>query len=705
MNSPIKFGLFICLLAILLNPSPTVAAAEGPSLDIPLQTLNGNQVINLVGLISTQAVNIPIPDNWIITDDSWIEIDITASELLDLDKASLTISLNGLQVTSLRLTDVTGTTQRIKLSTKMFKGGENALAFAGMLYLPDDSSTDCRGWDDASRWVLIGPQSKLHLSYQKQDLPTDLSRFPEAYVRPLERYLPDGGGQAVIVLPDDIQQDDLNALAAISYFLGHAAGDEYTWHPQILRESEFVSLQDVSHDLIYINNIPLQLKNDITTDKDAVAMFPSPWDQSKTLMVIADQNRQDSYTPALVFGDPMRKVLLRGNVAYVSKSNPPAPPVLQNQYSFEELGYLDRTVRGIGKGDLIYRIFIPYNVDPTTATLFLQLSHAPDLDPQTSSFSVYLNGFTVASILPTARNARLDPIQVDMPLNRFRAGINFIRISFDLHLPFSSCERAPESVWVTIFRNSIIEMTYRNRITIPSLKDFPLPFNDYPGFTFVIPNENDPPILKRVAQLAFSIGESSHFVNLPPELIPASKFAESKPNRPNLILVGLPTENSVIMEINDFLPQPFTDDGKELQQGFGVFLPTYDKNASTGLLQIIPSPWTNDGTVLVLTGTDATGANWTWDAILDPGLRGQFSGNIMVVGSENRIVSSPTDKSQSLNVQFQQTADVSNIPIIGQLLQKSERSGTIASSIAVVVAAIGVLLALKLFANRGKPGI
>jgi hypothetical protein len=77
----------------------------------------------------------------------------------------------------------------------------------------------------------------------------------------------------------------------------------------------------------------------------------------------------------------------------------------------------------------------------------------------------------------------------------------------------------------------------------------------------------------------------------------------------------------------------------------------------------------------------------------------------MVVGSENRIVSSPTDKSQSLNVQFQQTADVSNIPIIGQLLQKSERSGTIASSIAVVVAAIGVLLALKLFANRGKPGI
>ena len=702
MDQGVRIAILIFLLTNLLAPSRIVSAESDLSIDIPLQSLNGGQAVDLVGLISTQTVDVTLPDNWKIKDQSWLEIETTASDLLDLAKASLTISLNGLQVSSLRIINIAGNTKRIAIPADFFKQGKNTLTFEGLLYLLDDSQTNCRVWDDPSRWLLIGPKSMLHISFQKQSLSVDLSNFPEVFLQPLDGYLTNGENQTLIVLPDEVKKDDLTALAAASYFLGHEAGENFKWVPQILTQSEFSATPVSDKNIIFINNIPSQFEKDIATEKDAIAMFPSPSDDGKAVMVISDQNRDDGYTPALVFGDSAKKVLLNGNVAYLDRATLPPPPAFKNIYSFEELGYFDRTVRGIGKENLIYRIYIPYQVDPTTAALILQLSHSPALDTNVSSFSVYLNGFTVASILPSARNAKLDPIHVDLPRNRFHPGINFLRISFDLHLSYNSCERSPESVWATIFNTSSLEMTYRKRTSIPSLKDFPMPFNDYPGFSFVIPNDKDTKTIIHVAQLAFSMGASSAFANQPPGISTTNNYSASKSSQTNLILVGLPSENKAIEEINPFLPQPFTDDLKYLQDGYGVYLPSVDQNASTGLLQIIPSPWAKNGTMLILTGTDSQGMDWAWDVLLDPAMRAKFSGNIMVVGSQKRTDSPATETgiTKSPEASFQQMPDVTKIPIIGSFLQKAKQAPLITALIAAAIGLLTVLIALKVLSSE-----
>jgi len=698
----------VSLLLAFLVPQKYVYAQEQNFVEIPLEAFHDEQPVELLGLISSQTLNIPIPQSWLPGEENWMEIKTSASSLLDLQRSSITIALNGLQVSSSSLEKIAGTQQKILIPANMFSQGNNTLTFTGTLYLPDDRETNCQNWDDPSRWLTIVPGGMLHLSFVRRDLSVDLSTFPQVLIEPLERYLPDEAKkQTLIVLPENSTQDDLTSLSTISYILGSTADAKYDWRPEITTEAQFNPNASPDRNVIFIGHAPTDLQDAASNDKNFIALLPSPWAQGYAVMILGDQNRQDGFSPATVFSDPARSVLLHGNVAYVDQQTTLAPQPFPNDFSLEDLGYLDRTVRGIGQQNLIYSLYVPYDIDPALVKLNLALVHSPDLDIQNSSFTVYLNGFSIAGILPTARSSTGEPITVGLPASKFRPGINFIRIKFDLNVPYSSCERAPESVWATILNSSTMEITYRNRSPIPSLKNFPLPFSDYPGFTYVVPDQYDQADLGYISRLSFMMGMSAYPLNYPPQVVTASNFTQKETEHRNVILVGLPTQNSATMSTNDLLPQPFTQDGISLQDGYGIYLPTSDKDASVGLMQIIPSPWVKGGTVLVLTGNDPQGMKWTWDVILDPASRDQFAGNLMVVGSANRSDASGATLSAKTPLPlFQQIADASNIPFIGQILQKGGQAFLLPALFAVGVALLLVVFTLwilRVVRNRNMP--
>lgn len=688
--------LCVCLLLDVLIPQKHVSAEGVNYVEIPLEILHDEKPIGLQGLISSQTLNIPVPQSWLVDEGNWLELKITPSPLLDSARSSLTISLNGLQVNSYRLTKIPRTRQRILIPANMFTQGNNILTFTGTLYLPDDPQTNCQNWNDPSRWIAIDPGGLLHLSFVRRDLQVDLSNFPQVLIEPLEKYLPaEAKRQTLIVLPENSTQDDLTSLSTISYALGSHAGANSNWRPEIVASNQLDANMVSNRNIIFIGTLPSEFRDRIGNDKDYVALFPSPWGVGNAALIIGDQNRQNSLSPASIFSDPTRNILLQGNVAYIDQDPLPGPQPFPNSVSFEDLGYLDRTVRGIGQQNLIYNLYIPYDIEPALVKLNLGLVHSPDLDILNSSFTVYLNGFSIAGILPTARSSTGEPITISLPAKRFRRGINFIRVTFDLHVPHSSCERALESVWATVLNSSNLEMSYRDHTPIPSLKDFPLPFSDYPGFTYVIPDQYDQKDLSYISRLSFMLGTSAYRPNRPPEVMTAANFARKKTNYANAILVGLPLKNSIIRSTNDLFPQPFAKDGISLEEGYGVYLPTSYKDASLGLIQIIPSPWVKGGTVLILTGNDQQGLDWTWDVILNTTLQNQFGGNLMVVGSANRIDTSGTASGQA-NPQalFQQVADASNIPILGPILQRSGEIFPMPGLVAVGMALLLVICVL-----------
>lgn len=697
------FCIFSVFLVLVGLPVGVQAQTEGTNvIEIPLSDLNGDQPVNLSGLISSANLEFRIPDALLVVDQSWLSININPSELVDKERSSLTIMVNEQKVTSHALSEFTDGMLNIDLSSRIFHQGLNTLTFTAMLHLPDDNQTTCSNWGDPSRWLEISPDSSLHLVVSSTNLPLDLAFFPQAFIEPVDHYIAGTEkNETTFVLPDEPTLDDLTSLVSLAYLFGHHAGKDFQWQPKILSEksSDINAFQNRGVVLLRSKRQVVAPPNQ--TGTDFILMRNSPWDISHPLLYLGDHNPQDGFSLVQMLGDPVRRAMLRTNLAYLEPGKVQPPEAFKDEYTFEQLGYLNRTVRGIGESSLIYNVFIPYDVEPTNAHLKLVISHSPDLDTDVSSILVYVNGFTVAGIVPTARSAQFQPIEVNLPAARFRPGENFIRFTFDLQLPYSSCERAPQSVWATVDSSTSLHVNFRQVVRTPTLTDYPMPYSDYPGVAFVLPDNYDLKTLEHITSLAFQLGQSSQLTYQPPVVFTASKFIPANADRVNLVLVGLPTDNSHIFAINRLLPQPFSDNGEGLEPGYGVFLPTPNEQAAIGLLETLASPWSSDRVILIVTGTNAQSLEWTWDVLLDPSYTQKFSGNVMMVGSETRLAESDGALPA---VTFVDSPEVSHLPVVGNLFQKLEPSDVFPVLVAIESALLVFLglLAVVRWRDRNK---
>jgi len=329
MNNWVKVAGLLTILVSLLIPHSSVMAENSLALDVPIRMLTNDKGLDLTGFASNRVFEIPLPENWKISDGSWIEIKAGASKLLDAENSKFTILLNGFEVETLNVLDIENASQHIILPTRFFKRGLNKLTISAMLYLPDDLITNCKDWDDPARWLTIEPESNLHLNFLEQDISADLSEFPRNFINPLKHFKANNTPETLLVIPDIIQPDDLQALAAISYAMGHDTEEGFQWKPQILSESQFRLLNDKRKDIVFIDNIPMELQQDLESNINAVALFPSPWSSKNIAMIISDQSRNDGSSPALIFEDTNRKANLHGNIIYYDQAGSYTPPPFQ----------------------------------------------------------------------------------------------------------------------------------------------------------------------------------------------------------------------------------------------------------------------------------------------------------------------------------------------------------------------------------------
>ena len=693
--------LIILAVAFFWGNTVTVARAETSTVEIPLHTLNSDQPIQLQGLVSSTSLDLVIPPAYALTGSAWLQLTIQSSPLLDEARSSLTIKLNGLNITTLKTSELAANPIQVNLPADSLKTGSNALTFTAALFLPTDQQNDCRNWNDPARWLNFGPESTLHLELSPTNTIYDLTSFAETYASPFDAYLP-GAMPVLIVLPDEPTQDDLSTLAALSYAIGAASPALTAWQPVIISESQFTPQLAANRHLIFVNVFPSELGDTASSEKDTLVLQNSPWDAQKALLLIADQDRQDGYTPAQVFSDPLRRVLLQGHQVFLDRLDTPPAPEFQASYTLESLGYLDRTATGVGESSLTYRLFLPYNTALKSTVMDLILSHAPDLDTKASTITVYVNGFAVAGIIPNAGTASLVPIQANIPTSRFRPGENFIRITFNLQPTISNCERAPNAVWATINNQTTITSNIQSQLRSPTLDDFPMPFSDNPAGVFVVPNQPDAQTLARVAGLAFRFGQSAMNTDRPPAVMQVNEFAPETSPVPYVMLVGLPLDNALIMDLNNQLPQPFTPDGRALAPGYGVYSPTDDQPADLGVVQILNSPWQKGGVVMVISGTSPLGLDWAWNALLDSSQWSQFKGSLLVAGSDQQIAVS--GGTESGPVVYWNLEKVNNIPIIGPLLQGLEPNNLVPAAVSIIAALILMVLLLVIlqFSKRTK---
>ncbi len=694
----ILISLTFCAMAF--SNAAVHAQGKDRSADIPLDALQANPSIEFHGLVDSRTIDVQLPYSWLPQGDGWLDLPMRASDLLDPDRSSLSITINGKSAKSLKLPFSDGGSNRVSFPGGLLRPGGNQIAFVSMLYLKSDKDTNCANWEDPARWLTVDPGGSLHVPFASREFPVDLANLAPLLVEPMERYAAsDGAKPPLVVLPSSVQRDDLSAVVALAYGLGHQTESSTAWSPQVISIDQFRESDASDRNIVFVNELADTMKGIGQTGKNFLAVVPSPWDSYHVAVAINDVNRQDGFTPTAALADPARVIQLHGSVAYLDNAAPTAPPVLKDEVTFEELGYPDRTVRGVGQLDLNYRVNVPYDTTPVISSLVLNLAHAPNIDAENSVILVFLNGVNVASIVPNSKEGTGEPAHIDLPPSHFQTGQNFIRISFRLRLPHSSCDRSIDSIWATVFNSSKLQFSQRHTAPTASLRYFPAPFSDYRGFTFVVPDGNSWHELGNMADLAFALGAASEAPGLPPGIVSGDAFDPAHESRANLIVVGLPTQNSAIAKINSLLPQPFQPGENQPAQGYGVYLPNSSTNASLGVAQIVPSPWARDGVVLVVSGNDQQALQWTWDKIRDSAQWPGFDGNLLLVGSAGRS----SELEQAGPASFEQTADASPIPIVGPLLQSFGNTapvpGIMAGGLALGVALL-VVAGVYRFRNK-----
>jgi hypothetical protein len=153
-------------------------------------------------------------------------------------------------------------------------------------------------------------------------------------------------------------------------------------------------------------------------------------------------------------------------------------------------------------------------------------------------------------------------------------------------------------------------------------------------FAFIVPEFIDISLAHAVLLIAERLG---HFVEgeaLSPRVIDAQALASMSRPPGHQILIGRPTQNTAIADLNHGLPQPFkpaTDDPEPVEALVQIVPP----ERAVGYVQAALSP--EGQPRLVVTGTTDEGVLWASETLSDPDLLRELNGNLAIVRARGVI--------------------------------------------------------------------
>jgi hypothetical protein len=106
----------------------------------------------------------------------------------------------------------------------------------------------------------------------------------------------------------------------------------------------------------------------------------------------------------------------------------------------------------------------------------------------------------------------------------------------------------------------------------------------------------------------------------------------------NLILYGLPTDLSLPEELNTVLPAPFEPNSNIAILDNQTVVYRIEPTKSLGFLELLPSPWNANKSILVVSGTNRDGLSFSKQALADSVIRSGLKGNFAVIDGEHFTV-------------------------------------------------------------------
>ena len=501
--------------------------------------------------------------------------------------------------------------------------------------------------------LTIKDDSSINVTFDEIGARRNLADFPRPLVQ--DTFLPE---TLHFILPNDYTEGDLAALITAASAVGRGTFGNLKFN--VVTASQITSNMLQGSNAIVIGKpdsnafledlyadglMPTELSSDGASilglsgqDDGILQLIASNQDTKNSFLIVSGNTDQGFLKAAQALSDP--PVGMSGTMFVVRADLELTPEDTQEEVfskRFSELGFTDRVIYGIGREQNYLTFFVPrdWNIHDDSM-ITLNYAHSGDISYPHSALNVYLNGVPIADAVI---DERVGEKQIEIPLeneNILIGSQNILQFETVIQQYLDCAPYDPRSSWVVIRDSSILHLPH-SKITDPEgLPPVVHPLYHLvtvPKILFSLPQEPSSDELNSIAQLSYTLGRRlldnqtgiDFSVNLDPDFDPSTLENTS------MILVGKPTTNALIAEINDALPQPFVsgEDALTPKQLAGQY--RIQEDVSIGLIQAFPSTWDPFSSVTVITGTTDEGLKWALDAVIDEDIYWAMSGDIVFV--------------------------------------------------------------------------
>jgi hypothetical protein len=673
------------------------------------------------GVLVSRTYDVNLPQNWNYTQPATVTVHFSHSPSLN-SHSSLAVDWDGVRVGSVLLdpSNVNQGSLQLEIPATALVAGYNSLTLQFYMGISDNF---CDDFDNPAVWAVVHNTTSLDLAYSPQQSNLDLHRLPG--------YLIDSSlirkNTVTLVLPNQPTASELNAATLVSAKLGQLA-DWRTLDVKALPIEQFQAQQPAGN-VIFIgsaqhlaaqntNLLPaftgtgdsLQLRDlsnrNISADSGVLWLQASPTDPTSAWLSVTGTTDAGLQKAASAFATTSAYDRLSGQLGVIldapaSDATASISPDLT--YSLADLGYADIVATGMRQQTsfINFPVQLAFN-SQGEATFKLIFSHSTQLNPDRSSLDVLMNNVPVTSIALNSQNAQNAEVDIKIPLRLFKLGSNILTLNGNIQVNKSTeqstlycTDKYYSDSWLTIDSDSTLSFPAGTGQKTASLAGYPalyLGSASLSNMAFIVPDTTDWTTATTVLQVANRLGRTAKGDQLASAVISASHEAASTAQRPYEIVVGLPAQNSVIMQLNDLLPQPFEADKVTPKALSGVA----SISPASGSLGYIESLFTKDGQYrLVLTATSDKGLGWVANVLNTPTLYKNFDGNLATLSSSTEIAFLTIKSSTSL-VSSQAPASTSTSQ--GGLSQYP--SWVIWLAVIIFVLSLGALLFIRLMRNR-----
>ncbi len=700
---------------------PTTEVVSINATKVPFSILQEEEMI-LHGPFDAADFTFAIPESWALSAGTQVFLSMTVnfnrsffSEFgypVVASGGTLSVYLNDnlLGVLNLNETGQVESTLPIPLDAFISERPDGRMEF----YVELDASDFC--YVDEAFTLIIHSASYFDLPHQVVKSTLDLTKLPAPLYQ--NTFIPES---ALLVLPDQPSAAELQAALTVAAGLGNfsqnnLALDLTTMNaltPQQMASNHIIFVGKASS--LNLTGLELPLKpsggqfNNLgdASDDGVIQVINSPWDISRVILHISGNTDAGIIKAAQAFSTGTVQPNRLKNLAIVEEIRlPQGVPSIPAKRTLAEMGYENVTFAARGFRTASYIFQIPPGWTVTSDAYFeLVFGNSALVDFEQSGINVLLNGRPIGSVRLDAETAKNSINRAKMILPEFAIlpGTNRLEVQIAL-VPDAFC--APPDIrglWATVWNESVLNIPITQQTidftTTLGLADYPAPFayNLELGTTAFVFSRNDLEAWRGAAKIASYLAYRTGT-----QIVTLSVFyddelpMEVRANY-NFLLIGRPSQLSVISDLKQYLPVPFDEKDVALENSLRVRYNIPVDNP-LGYIEFLPSPWNSENVIITLLGNSRQGVSLATLALTDELLRPHVSGNFVVVNgsqiiaSDTRIfpvASSPTVTSD------QQAVVIPTMNPESQMLEK-QYVDWIPPTILVLTGIIIVILAIVL---------